>query len=69
MIGEELRKARQRAGLTQEELAYRAKLHRTYIGLLERDKRSPTLDVLFRLCEAMGVKPSRLIARIEKNAK
>ena len=69
MVGEELRKARERAGLTQEDLAAKAGLHRTYVSLLERDKRSPTLDVFFRLCKAMGIKPSTLIARLDNDDK
>lgn len=66
MLGEELRKARERAGMTQEQLSFAAGLHRTYISQLERDKKSPTLDVLFRLCGALGTPASRLIARVEK---
>jgi len=59
MLGDELRKARQKAGLSQEELSFRAKIDRTYITMLEHDKKSPTLDVLFRLCDALGVPASR----------
>jgi len=40
-------------------------VHRTYVSMLERDKKSPTLAVLFRLCDALGVRPSTLIARLE----
>ena len=65
MLGDELRKARESAGLTQEELAFKARVHRTYISMLERDKKSPTLEVMFRLCRALEVSPSKLIARIE----
>ena len=68
MLGDELRKARERAGLTQEKLGFEAGVHRTYVSMLERDVKSPTLDVLFRLCKALSVRPSRLIARIEKGA-
>ncbi len=64
MIGIELRKARLKAGLTQEQLAERAKLHPTYIGLLERNKRSPSLDVFLRLCKAMSISPVNLLGRI-----
>jgi transcriptional regulator with XRE-family HTH domain len=39
---------------------------RSSLSLLEHDKKSPTLDTLFRLCDALGVKASKLIARIEK---
>ncbi len=66
MLGAELRKAREAAGLTQEALAFKASVHRTYVSLLERDLKSPTLDVLFRLCDAMGLAPSTLIRRLEK---
>ena len=65
MLGDELRKARESAGLTQEELAFKARVHRTYISMLERNKESPTLEVMFRLCRALEVSPSNLIARIE----
>jgi transcriptional regulator with XRE-family HTH domain len=66
MLGDELRKARRSAGLTQEQLAFAANLDRTYISQLEHDKKSPTLDVLFRLCDALGMPASRLIARVER---
>jgi len=66
MIGDELRKAREAAGLTQEELSFRARIHRTYVSLLERDKKSPTVDVLFRICDAVGIRASVLIARVER---
>lgn len=56
---------REEAGMTQEALAFEAEVDRTYISQLERNKKSPTLDVLFRLCEAMGVKASELISRVE----
>jgi transcriptional regulator with XRE-family HTH domain len=67
MLGDELRKAREAAGLTQEEVSFRAGVHRTYVSLLERDKKSPTLDVLFRICGALGLKASELIRRVERS--
>ncbi len=67
MGGEEIKKARETAGLTQEELAFRTKLHRTYISLIERNIHSPTLVTLFRLCEVLSIRPSTLVARIEKS--
>ncbi len=66
MFGEELRKARDKAGLTQEQLAFKAGVHRTYVSLLERDVKSPTLNMLFRLCAAMETSASKLIAKVEK---
>ncbi len=52
--------------MTQEELAFKAKVDRTYISMLEHNKKSPTLDMLFRQCQAKGVKVSSVIAKVEK---
>ena len=67
MFGEELRKARETAGMTQEELAFKASLDRTYISRLEHDRKSPTLDSLFRLADALGIAASTLIERVERS--
>ncbi len=67
MLGDELRKARQAAKLTQEQLAFDAEFDRTYISHLENNKKSPTVDTLFRLCKAMGISASVLIARVERH--
>jgi transcriptional regulator with XRE-family HTH domain len=65
MLGDELRSARQRKKMTQEQLSFAAEVDRTYISELENNHKSPTIDVLMRLCKALDVKASRLIARIE----
>ena len=67
MLGRELQKSREAAGLTQEELAFLAKVDRTYISQLENDRKSPTVEVLLRLCHAMKTQASEIIARIEKS--
>ncbi len=67
MLGEQIRKARLKADLTQEELARRAGLSRNYVSLLEQDAKSPTIKMLLRICKALGVKASRIIARIEND--
>ena len=66
MVGEELRKAREAAGLTQEELSSKARVDRSYISQLERGLKSPTLDMLLRLCKALGVSASEIVARVEQ---
>jgi transcriptional regulator with XRE-family HTH domain len=66
MLGEEIRKARKAVGLTQEQLAFAAGLHPTYISMLENNRTSPTLDVIFRLCVPLKVRPHRLILRVER---
>lgn len=65
-LGEELRKARIAAGLTQEELAFKADISRNYVSLLELGEKSPTVQVLLRICKALNVRASAVIARVEK---
>ena len=60
-----LRCIRQSIGLSQEELADRAGLHRTYISSIERAKRNVSLKNIFLLAEAMGVEPSDLLKPVE----
>ena len=64
-FGENLRRARKQAGLSQEELAVRASLHRTEIGLVERGERSVLLETAIKLAGAAGVSLADLIAGIE----
>ena len=66
MLGKELKRVREAAGLSQERLAFAAGVHRTYISLLERDKKSPTLNVLFRICKALKISAAELVARVEQ---
>lgn len=66
MGGDELKKARVAAGLTQEQLAFKTGLHRTYISLLERNKNSLTIPTLFKVCKVLGIRPSTLVSRMEK---
>ena len=65
MIGEEIRKARKRAGLSQEDLAFRANVTRNYVSLVELNQHSPTLDTLIRICHSLGVKASTLVDKVE----
>ena len=69
MFGEFLKIAREKAGMTQEGLAFAAGLDRTYISRLERNKNSPTLNTLLLLGDALGVPASTLIARVERTRK
>jgi transcriptional regulator with XRE-family HTH domain len=64
-FGENLRKARKRAGYSQEELAVRASLHRTEIGLVERGERMVRIDTAIKLAGAAGIPLGELIAGIE----
>lgn len=60
-----IRKLRLDLGLSQEELARKADLHRTFISMIERGQRNPTLDVLERLAQALGKRPSELLVLCE----
>lgn len=60
-FGENLRRIRRREGLSQEQLAVRASLHRTAIGLLENGQRVCRTDTLIRLAGAMAIRPEELL--------
>lgn len=64
-FAQNLRNARKRAGLSQEELGDEAELHRTAIGFLERAERDPQLKTIVRIARALGVTPSTLMDGIE----
>jgi transcriptional regulator with XRE-family HTH domain len=66
VLGDELRKARLTAGMTQEELAFKADISRNYVSLLELGEKSPTVQILLRICKALGVRASTIIARVER---
>ena len=62
-MGTNVRRARNAAGLTQEQLALDAKIDLTYAGGIERGKRNPSVLVLARIATALGVEPSDLLKR------
>ena len=59
-FGERLRELRLAKGLSQEELAFRSGVHRTYLGGIERGKRNPSLKNLAAIAKALGVPLSQL---------
>ena len=61
-----VRMLRQRADLSQEELAERAGLHRTYVGSIERGERNVSLQNIERLAKALKISASRLMEPSEK---
>lgn len=63
-FGENLRRERLAARLTQEEVAARARLHRTEIGLLERGHRVPRIDTAGKLATVIGVRVEELLVGI-----
>lgn len=60
-FSENLNRAREQAGLTQEALAQAAEIHRTQIGELLRGNQLPRLDTLLKLAGALNVEPAALL--------
>lgn len=56
-----LRRLREGLGLSQEALADRASLHRTYVGSVERGERNISIDNIERLAHALGVSAASLL--------
>jgi transcriptional regulator with XRE-family HTH domain len=66
-FGLTLKKLRQEKGLSQEALATHSGFHRTYISLLERGEKSPSLSTLDRLSQALDISLSEFVDAIEKH--
>jgi transcriptional regulator with XRE-family HTH domain len=67
-FGQNLRRARKRAAMSQEELAVGASLHRTEIGLIERGHRVARIDTLIKIASSLGVSPLELLEGINWTA-
>lgn len=71
-FGAVLARLRRRRGWSQETLGFEADLTRAYVSLLERGRRSPTLDTMMALCVALDVRldvvASQVLAELAKAA-
>jgi transcriptional regulator with XRE-family HTH domain len=67
-LGEAIRHLRQRAGLTQEQLAERAETDLTQIGGIERGTRNPSYSTLLRVAAALKVYPGDIVALADRFA-
>lgn len=65
ILATNLRRLRESRGISQEELASRAGLHRTYVGAIERAERNITLATLQRIGSALAVDPVSLLLHSE----
>lgn len=54
-FGKKLRELRKKIGLSQEELGFRANLHRTYIGAIERAEQNVSVDNIHKLAKALKI--------------
>jgi transcriptional regulator with XRE-family HTH domain len=67
-LGCTVRELRRACGLSQDELAARSALHRTYVRGIERGRRNPTYASLARLARGLGVRPWELLRRADQLA-
>ncbi len=61
VVGRNVKQYREAKGLSQEQLAFEADLHRTYVSGVERGVRNPTVLIVAKLAVALGVEPSKLL--------
>lgn len=65
IFGKVLRELREDKKISQEKLAEFCDLDRTYISLLERGLRQPTITTIFKLAHALKTTPSKMIEKVE----
>lgn len=61
LFGDKVRELRKEKGLSQEELSFKADLHRTYIGMIERAEKNITLINIEKIAKALGVDIKELL--------
>uniref|UniRef100_UPI002FBD6350 helix-turn-helix domain-containing protein n=1 Tax=Desulforegula conservatrix TaxID=153026 RepID=UPI002FBD6350 len=65
IFGKILKKIRAEKGFSQEKLALEADLDRTFISLLERGLRQPSLNTLLQISKSLDIKASEIVAQVE----
>ncbi|KKQ23027.1 transcriptional regulator [Candidatus Wolfebacteria bacterium RIFCSPLOWO2_01_FULL_38_11] len=60
-FGQRVREERVKLGLSQEGLASRAGVHRTYIGMIERAEKNITLENIEKIAKALSLTPKQLL--------
>lgn len=65
-VGQVIAQFRRAKGLSQEVLSGLADIGRSHLSAIERGERKPTLETLYRICGALDVKMSMVIAKIEE---
>jgi transcriptional regulator with XRE-family HTH domain len=63
IVGRNVRRLREEAGLSQEKLALEAELDRTYVSGVERGVRNPTVTVVARIAKALKIAPDKLLIK------
>ena len=68
-FGHRIRELRQAKGLSQEELAFKVGVHRTYLGGIERGERNPSLKNIAAIADALEITLSKLFLLEEHHSK
>ena len=66
IVGRVIQEYREKKGLSQEVVSGLAAIGRTHLSAIERGERKPTMETFFRICDALQVRPSELMAMIEQ---
>jgi transcriptional regulator with XRE-family HTH domain len=64
-FGRALRQQRKERGFSQERLAMDAGVQRNYVSLLELGRNQPTISIIFKLADALSIRPSKLLQLTE----
>jgi len=65
-FGKVLRRLREAAGLTQEQLGFEADLRRTYVSILELGQQQPSLTTIFKIAQALNCSPGSLLDMVSE---
>ena len=66
VFGDVLRELRTEAGMSQETLAYECELDRSFISMMERGLRVPTIETVFKISKPLKKSPSEIINLVEE---
>lgn len=69
IVGRVIQQFREERGVSQEVMSGLAGIGRTHLSAIERGERRPTMDTFFKICEAMNVCQSTVMAKIEEELK
>jgi transcriptional regulator with XRE-family HTH domain len=65
IFGQTVAELRVKEGISQEELAFRCGIHRTYIGAIERGEKSPTLNTIYKISKGLNMSMAELWEALE----
>ena len=69
VVGRAIQKLREQKHKSQEVISGLAGIGRTHLSAIERGERKPTLETIFRLADALEMRPSEIVAAIEEEQK